>query len=184
MAGMGLTFKTLDTTKCLQASKTIVGWLNTGHQREKLTPNADSSCPMCQEPNKTQEHVLQCRNRRARDCCYNALNLLWASITTKAGGSIMWDVLHQCFINWTAGNTSTQIIDLNKYTMHQGLKPILFQAIRDQHLIGWHYAIPGFLSTTWATAYNMEHPKSTTKGILKHWLQPIIWALWKFNSAM
>jgi hypothetical protein len=61
MQGLGLAFKSLDTPSRHFTSKMLHGWLNTGHQREKITKDPLSSlCPCCQHPDETFEHILQC----------------------------------------------------------------------------------------------------------------------------
>ncbi len=62
MESLGHAYKQLGTTKRHQASKMIYGWQNTGHQRAKITPNADTSCTLCRQTNETQEHILQCKD--------------------------------------------------------------------------------------------------------------------------
>jgi hypothetical protein len=40
------------------------GWLNMGHQKTKILPDAMDShkCPRCHEPDETQEHILKCQH--------------------------------------------------------------------------------------------------------------------------
>lgn len=185
MESLGYAYKKLRTIKRHQVSKMIYGWQNTGHQRARITPNADSRCPLCRQINETQEHVLQCRDGRARACRYNALIGLRSAITTKGGGSITWTILHQCLLNWTNNQISHDTaFDLKEYTMKQELRHLIKIAIEEQHAIGWHQAIRGFLSITWSEAYNLEHPKSNQAGIRQQWTSQIIKALWTFNFTM
>jgi hypothetical protein len=61
MQGLGIAFKSLDTPSRHFTSKMLHGWLNTGHQQQKITKDPNSSqCPFCQAPDKTFEHILQC----------------------------------------------------------------------------------------------------------------------------
>jgi hypothetical protein len=183
MQGLGQAFKTLPTTKRHNVSKMIYGWLNTGHQRVKIEPNAKSNCPRCSQADETQEHMLTCGHGSARASRYNALTTLRSEITTSCGGSKTWDILHDNLKHWTDGNTEKIGIS-EKYMLRPDLRAALHQAIDEQGRIGWHFAIRGFLSTSWTVAYQCEHPKSSLAGTRQKWLRRIIKSLWTFNFAM
>jgi hypothetical protein len=54
----------LGPLKRIKTSKSMHGWLNTGQQRAKISPDATNlhKCPRCHEPNEMQEHILKCRH--------------------------------------------------------------------------------------------------------------------------
>ncbi len=61
-ATMKGSYLSLGPLKWIKTSKHIHGWLNTGWQKSKISPDAIDAhkCPCCQEANKTQEHILLC----------------------------------------------------------------------------------------------------------------------------
>ena len=95
MQGLGISFKSLDTPLQHFTTKMLHGWLNTGHQREKLTK--DSLCPCCQAPDETFEHILRCKSEASETARKAALQTI--SKLDKRG-STTWRVLHQGIKNW------------------------------------------------------------------------------------
>jgi hypothetical protein len=61
--GLKSGFLSLRPLKRVKTSKSMHGWLNTGSQKSKISPDATEShkCPRCLKPNETQEHLLKCR---------------------------------------------------------------------------------------------------------------------------
>jgi hypothetical protein len=55
-------FLSLGPLQRIKASKSILGWLNTGSQKSKISPDVVDShkCPRCHKSNETQEHILTC----------------------------------------------------------------------------------------------------------------------------
>ncbi len=155
-----------------------MGWLNTGHQRQRVTPGTDSRCPSCGQEDKTQDHVLQCRDRRIKKARYQAGIKLRTSIVTSKGGSITWTVLHQCIMGWLESNLETTTVNLDRVQMPSALRPLLIHAMAAQEQIGWKYAVRGYLSLAWIDAQSLEHPQSTQQGLRTQWLSPIIQQLW------
>jgi hypothetical protein len=94
MSGKALTGKLLSLLAChlvlsnesKPPSKTIHGWLNTGHQKSKISPEAVDShkCPLFQESNETQELILMCP---ADDCThkkfYDLVHLMLCQIMSN-----------------------------------------------------------------------------------------------------
>jgi hypothetical protein len=63
LKGLKSGFLSLGPLKWVKRSKSMHGWLNTGSQKSKISPDATEShkCPWCLEPNETQEHLLKCQ---------------------------------------------------------------------------------------------------------------------------
>jgi hypothetical protein len=57
-------FLLLGPLKQIKTSKSMHGWLNTGHQKSNILPDAMAlhKCPLCHEPDETQEHILKCQH--------------------------------------------------------------------------------------------------------------------------
>ncbi len=100
LEGIGQAFKLIPLPKRKNVSKILHVWLNTGKQRQKLQKELQSQCPRCQARNEDQDHILQCKDRRATKIRYNALVLLHSSVTTKSGSSRSWSALHDCMRQW------------------------------------------------------------------------------------
>ena len=181
MQGLGLAFKSLDTPSRHFTSKMLHGWLNTGHQREKITKDPSSShCPCCNSPDETFEHILQCKAPAvvtARDKASTKLRSI-----PQARESLAWKVLYQALLNWLQfGNKMTHPC-LDNYFLKPGQRTLLETALKDQDKIGWDFAMRGYLSTSWVTmeAYGKNDPTQTRQS----WLKAIIKALWRFNKTM
>ncbi len=184
MEGISRAFKPLPTTKRQNVCKMLYGWTNTGHQRIEIDTQAKSNCPHCPQENETQEHVITCSNGKVKACRYNALIALRTAITTKGGTSKTWDFLYESIRMWAKNDGADPHLSAERYGMTQDLKTTIQQAVQEQQVIGWNFALRGFLSTKWTAAYGFEHPHSTPEGIRDTWLKPIIRALWQFQSTM
>jgi hypothetical protein len=57
-------FLSLGPLKQIKTLKSMHGWLNMGHQKSKISPDATEShkCPRCHGPDETQEHILKCQH--------------------------------------------------------------------------------------------------------------------------
>ena len=144
MQGLGISFKSLDTPLQHFTTKMLHGWLNTGHQREKLTK--DSLCPCCQAPDETFEHILRCKSEASETARKAALQTI--SKLDKRG-STTWRVLHQGIKNWLQDGEKMKTPSLDHYLMMPGQRILLETALTNQEKIGWNYALRGYLSTSW-----------------------------------
>jgi hypothetical protein len=63
------------------------GWLNTGCQKSKISPDAVNShkCPRCHEPEETQEHILKCKHVGAHKKRYDLQSLISGDYDTFSG---------------------------------------------------------------------------------------------------
>jgi hypothetical protein len=133
MQGLGIAFKSLDTSSRHFTSKMLHGWLNTGHQRQKITKDPNSSqCPCCQAPDETFEHmILQCTAPlvvTARDKAQKKL-----STFAKKSFSTTWKVLHEALCNWLKDGDKMKHPCLDKYyDMRPGLRQLLETALKNQ----------------------------------------------------
>jgi hypothetical protein len=57
-------FLLLGPLKQIKTTKSMHGWLNTGHQKSNTLPDtmASHKCPRCHEPDEMQEHILKCQH--------------------------------------------------------------------------------------------------------------------------
>ena len=184
MQGLGIAFKSLDTSSRHFTSKMLHGWLNTGHQRKKITKDPNSSqCPCCQAPDETFEHILQCTAPlvvTARDKAQKKL-----STFAKKSFSTTWKVLHEALCNWLKDGDKMKHPCLDKYyDMRPGLRQLLETALKNQDTIGWKYAMRGYFSTSWVDAEKHFQNGPSTDFIRQTWLKTIIKAMWVFNKSM
>ena len=183
MQGLGLAFKSLDTPSRHFTSKMLHGWLNTGHQREKITKDPSSSlCPCCKLPDETFEHILRCKAPSAEKARVSAQTKL--SSLSKKLGSTTWKVLHQALCNWLKhGNKMTHPC-LDGYFLKAGQRPLLETALKNQDKIGWDYAMRGYLSTSWVDSEYYGKHGATPDSVRQSWLRSIIKEIWVFNKTM
>ena len=173
----------VDLLKRLRTSKMAHGWLNTGHQREKMYSEASSTCPRCHEANETQEHILRCQDPRANATRYRAIVTLQSTVVTKSGSSKTWDVLVKCLQTWLRQDNEIKIGYLN-LPYPAGFCSALDKAIVSQNLIGWKYAFRGYLSNRWIDAYASEFPKVPPHQIRQRWGRQVIRSIWVFGETM
>jgi len=108
---------------------------------------------------------------------------LRSSVVTKTGGSKTWHILVGCIHQWLqTGIARPEAATLNKYS--QDLCQAFQHAIQSQNLIGWKYALRGYLSTAWTQAYSIEHPGANSHQIRNKWTRHIIRAIWVFGDTM
>jgi hypothetical protein len=181
MNGLGISFKSLDTPSRHFISKMLHGWLNTGHQRQKITKDPLSSlCPCCHAPDETYEHILRCPAANAeiaRDTFLAKMKKL------DVRGTITWQVFHHAVRNWLKDGDEMEHPCLDNYIMMPGHRDLLTTALKNQDTIGWNYALRGYLSTSWVAAeYHIN--RSAHADIRKTWLRKIIKVLWSFNKTM
>jgi hypothetical protein len=181
MQGLGISFKSLDTPSRHFTSKMLHGWLNTGHQRAKITKDPLSSlCPCCQAPDETYEHILWCTAPMVVTARTEALKKI--SKLDKRG-STTWRVLHQALKNWLKDGDKMQNPCLDNYMMMAGHRKLLETALKNQAKIGWNYAIRGYLSTSWVDSEQYVN-RQPHDGIRQTWLCTIIKTVWRFNKTM
>jgi hypothetical protein len=183
MQSLGLAFKSLNTPSRHFTSKMIHGWLNTGHQRQKITKDPLSSlCPCCHAADETFEHVLQCKSPlaiQAREKAQKPLMNL-----AKKSYSIPGKVLYAALSNWIKDGDAMTHPCLDRYDMRPGLRQLLQRALHNQEKIGWKYAMRGYFSTSWVDAEHHFRSGPTNEQIRQSWLKRIIQTVWVFDKAM
>jgi len=118
MQGLGISFKSLDTPSRHFTSKMLHGWLNTGHQRAKITKDPYSSiCPCCQAPDETYEHILRCTAPTVEKTRNEVLKKI-AKLDER--GSTTWRVFHQAIKNWLKDGDAMKHPCLDNYMMMVG----------------------------------------------------------------
>jgi hypothetical protein len=123
------------------------GWLNTGHQKLKISPDATEShkCPHCHEPEKTQEHTLKCHHFGTHKKRYELVLLLMQKIRQNHLCPAQ-EVFTMCIKSWLE-SPETIIPDMSSVPEPQC--ELNLKAIADQEQIGWHLAMKGYLSMNW-----------------------------------
>jgi hypothetical protein len=183
MEGFGLAFRMLDVTARLSVSKMTHGWYNTGHQRAKIHKSSSSQCPSCHGMDETLEHILRCPEGKVRAARYRASVKLRATIVTKCGSSKTWSALHKGLLQWLDTGQPVDTAILSEALL-EPQQVAITKAINDQNLIGWSYALRGYLATSWVLAYSIEHPTATLSQLRNSWLRHIIRAIWTFVDTM
>ena len=133
-----------------KTSKSIHGWLNTGSQKSKISPDAVDlhKCPRCQEPNETHEHILTCPNIHAHKKRYDLVCPMLCQNTLNDLCPVQ-QVFASCVKSWLE-TPETSMPDVSRIPHSQW--ELLDQALAEQDRIGWHLAMWGYLSCHWALA--------------------------------
>ncbi len=159
------------------------GWLNTGHQRIKIEPGADDTCPSCGMADKTQDHIIRCLHRSMKAQRYQALQKLKSAITLTKGSSYTLTALFSSISQWVEGN-DTPTLDLTDRHMSFQMKSVLQRAYRTQKSIGWNLLLRGYMCGAWSEAQQIEWPQATSTGIRSQWTYHVILAIRQFSLAM
>ena len=169
MQGLGIAFTSLDTPSRHFTSKMLHGWLNTGHQRAKLTKDPLSSlCPCCNSPDETFEHILRCKAPLAETARKDAQKEL-SSISKKLR-STTWDVLYKALCNWLKFGDQMKHPCLDRMFLKAGQRTLIETAIKKQDKIGWKYAMRGYLSTSWVDMECYGKSGATPDIVRQNWL--------------
>jgi hypothetical protein len=175
-------FLSLGPLNRIKTSKSIHGWLNTGRQKEMISPDATDShkCPRCLEPNEDHEHILKCRHVSAHkklcDLVHPMVNKIRQNNLCPAQ-----EAFTTCVKSWLK-SPETLIPDVS--SVHVTQRALIEKAMADQDQIGWHLAMRGYLSKYWklAVSANQFLEEDNDKGEV--WVQKTILQLWEFAREM
>ena len=156
----GLNFRTLVPKAQLQHMKLVhdiqpLGWKK--HQISKSKETALSMCPCCKAKVETSVHFLTCPTQRPSR--YRHLVTLQKSMGAHNDHPAL-TLLFSGINQWLRNPMEPPTLQVHPYPTH--LQPILAQAINEQDQIGWHQALKGFLTTSWASAAAV-HPTKPRK---------------------
>jgi hypothetical protein len=129
-------FLTLDPIKRVSCSKSLHGWLNTGSQKQHISPTAADAhlCPQCKLQLETQEHALQCSHSSAHKRRYKLLLPMKCRILTNPGCKVQ-QLFFDCLRQWLVYPDNITP-DLNHIPMAQ--RELVALALQEQQAIGWH----------------------------------------------
>jgi hypothetical protein len=180
--GLKSGFLSLGPLKRVKTSKSMHGWLNTGSQKSKISPDATEShkCPRCLEPNETQEHLLQCRHVGAHKKRYDLVHPMMKQIRQNKLCPVQ-EVFTECIRSWLE-SPETSIPDVS--SVHESQRELLKKAISDQERIGWHLAMRGYLSKYWSMAVAANHHLKEDNDKGRAWVQKTVLQLWEFSREM
>lgn len=114
-------------------------------------------CPCCKTSVETPVHFLTCPTQRPSR--YKHLITLHKSMGALNDHPAL-QLLYSGITQWLRNPIEPPTLQIHSYPTH--LQPILAQAISEQDNIGWHQAIKGFLTTSWASAASV-HPTQPRK---------------------
>jgi hypothetical protein len=175
-------YLSLGPLKRIKTSKSMHGWLNTGRQKAKISPDATDShnCPRCHEPNETQEHILKCRHVGAHKKRYDLVLPMMKKIQQNNLCPAQ-RVFTQCIRSWLE-SPETIIPDVS--SVHDSQRGLLQRAIDDQAKIGWHLAMRGYLSKYWGLAVSANHHLAENNDKGEVWVRKTVLQLWAFAHEM
>jgi hypothetical protein len=186
--GLKDAFLGLDPMKRISCSKWIHGWLNTGDQKARISPDATEShkCPRCQTMVEDQDHVLTCRHASAHKKRFELLPDTTSKMITNHECKVQ-QLFVECFCTWLA-NPDTQLTpDISHVPSEQ--RKWVESALREQASLGWSLGSRGYLSKHWAKAVAAHHKfgYDTTKNAVEQgqtWARRTIHQLWEFGKEM
>jgi len=180
--GLKSGYLSLGPLKRIKTSKSIHGWLNTGRQKSKISPDATDShkCPRCQLPNETQEHILTCPDVRAHKKRYDLVHPMLKKIINNDLCPVQ-RVFASCIKSWLE-SPETPSPDVSRVPDSQ--RELLDKALNEQESIGWHLCMRGYLSRSWgkAIAANVHLEDDNDRG--DSWTRKTILQLWEFSREM
>jgi hypothetical protein len=153
-------FLSLGPLKCIKTSKSIHSWLNTGHWKSKISPDAIDShhCPRCLQPTENQEHILNCLNPCANKCRYELVYPMMTKIIQNPGCRVQ-QVFELYVRSWLA-DLEPPTLDISQVPIEQ--QDLLVWALEEQDLIGWDLGMRGYSSQHWGLA-SVAHPRLDPK---------------------
>jgi hypothetical protein len=144
-AAMKGSYLSLSPLQWIKTSKHVHGWLNTGQQNSKISPDVIDAhkCPCCQEADETQEHILLCPAGSAHckryELVYSMSKDMIQNPTCKVQQLFVW-----CIRSWLEYPETPQP-DVS--LMPEGQHELVSKALEEQAQIGsWHLAMHGYLS--------------------------------------
>jgi hypothetical protein len=133
-------------------------------------------CPLCFEPNETVNHVIDCRDPRAR--------LQWIRSVDKLGVKMQTIKTDPDIINVIRKRLARR--HSRPFTLPQSLPDAVKRAVYDQDSIGWTQFLRGRLSKKWEDAQERWIIRCSTKWkrSSKKWLTKLVQAIWEVSREM
>jgi hypothetical protein len=146
----GLNFRHLRPNVQIQHMKLVHDLQPLGWKRYQISKSKEtilSRCPCCKTEEETPIHFLTCTKQRPSR--YRHLRDLQRSMgSTHAHPALA--LLYRGISQWLENPSEPPTLTVTTAPSH--LQPILIQALKEQEQIGWHQAVKGFLTTSWASA--------------------------------
>jgi len=180
-------FLTLDPIKRISCSKRIHGWINTGEQKYKISPEAPDAhrCPRCALPLEDQEHILTCKHVSAHKRRYELVPAMKRKMLTIPSCRVQ-QLFIKCVEQWLAHPETPILPDISHIPDEQ--HDLVEKAIEEQELIGWHLGMRGYLSRHWSMAVSanprINKSDKETVELGRNWSRKVILQLWEFGSQM
>ena len=146
----GLNFRQLRPTEQVQHMKFVHDIQPLGWKRYQISKSKEvilSRCPCCKTAVENPVHFLTCPTQRPSR--YRHFRVLRNSMGSSHAHPAL-DYLYRGIHQWINNPLEPPTLNVNAAPIH--LQPILIQALKEQEQIGWHQAMKGFLTTSWASA--------------------------------
>jgi hypothetical protein len=123
-------FLSLGPLKRIKTSKSMHVWLNTGHQKSKISLDATElhKCPRCHGPDETQEHILKCQHVGIHKKQYDLVHPLMKK-TIQNNQCPTQEVFTMCVRSWLK-SPETFLLDMS--SVHDSQHELIQKAIVDQ----------------------------------------------------
>jgi hypothetical protein len=159
LEGLKSEFLLLGPLKQIKTSKSMHGWLSTGNQKSKISPDATElhKCPCCHKSKETQDHILKCHHVGAHKKRYTLVLPLMQKIRQNHLCPAQ-EVFTMCIRSWLE-SWETIILDVSSVSEPQC--ELILKAIADQEQIGWHLTMRGYLIMNWQLAVHQRRGNVT-----------------------
>jgi hypothetical protein len=169
----GRAFKAMKLGKRRRVSKHASHDCGVGTTLVKWKLQDDDACPRCGQ-SETTEHVIRCP--QAIDQWGKELDSLISKLTSMETDPEIQDCMVHSLKSWHAGH--------GPFQMNAAQNPLLLQALREQHRIGWFPFIEGLISTTWQKAQALHYSSIDTKRTSPQWSRRLIQLLHTLTDNM
>jgi hypothetical protein len=177
----GLNFRKLCPTIHMKLVHDIqpLGWKR--YQILKSKETILSRCPCCKTAVETPTHFLTCPTQRpSRYRHFRELRRIMGSTNVHPALDFLYQGIHL----WINNPLEQPTLNPGSAPIH--LQPILIQALQEQEQIGWHQAVKGFLTTSWASAAAIHptKPRLVQRDRGQHRVSRTIAALREFTGGI
>ena len=117
-------------------------------------------CPVCLKERETNDHVLLCRDKRARDKWKEGVSILLENLDNMNTEPFIYKIIENRLLSWPKRNHY-------KFS-YDSIPPTTRQAMEAQDLIGWRPFIYGRISVLWQDAQKEWLVHDSTKWKLSY----------------
>ena len=173
-ASSGLAVRSLDIYHRLSTPKWLAGFMPTGKTMTRRGLSTSDSCPRCGEPEDTS-HIVRCNSSEAIARWKANLHSLVCWFRTNRTLPALARLILYHLKMW---RSATPILPI--YVSD----PLLREAVRDQHRIGWNGFLEGFASPFWQQAQAAYFSRIGSRLSARRWIAALLRKGWNISWDM